>query len=312
MARQRRIPAYRRHKPSGLAVVRIRGKDFYLGKYDSPGRHREYERLIARWLAGRGQPDVPGQSLPQATAHAELTINELLLAYWGHAEGYYVKNGRPTGELANTRDAMRPLAALYGKTPVAEFGAPHLKTPDHCDEDPSFGYGLAPFVGQAWEAAHLEGLLPGMRSVILRTSFVLGRSGGALPRLEALCRRGLGGRAGHGRQGISWIHEGDMNRLFEEAITNERMRGAYIATAPNPVSDAEFMRALRRAVKVPIGLPAMTWMVRLGAPLVMHTDPELALYGRYCVSQRLAKEGFEFQFPDLASALGSLYRRDHR
>ncbi len=103
-----------------------------------------------------------------------------------------------------------------------------------------------------------------------------------------------------------------MNRLFEEAITNERMRGAYIATAPNPVSDAEFMRALRRAVKVPIGLPAMTWMVRLGAPLVMHTDPELALYGRYCVSQRLAKEGFEFQFPDLASALGSLYRRDHR
>ena len=128
MAPQRRIPAYRRHKPSGLAVVRIHGKDFYLGKYDSPESHREYERLIAHWLAGRGQPHVPGQGAHQAAPHAELTINELLLAYWGHAEGYYVKNGRPTGELANMRDAMRPLAALYGQTQVADFGPGGLKT----------------------------------------------------------------------------------------------------------------------------------------------------------------------------------------
>jgi uncharacterized protein len=58
---------------------------------------------------------------------------------------------------------------------------------------------------------------------------------------------------------------------------------------------------------MPIGLPALKWMVIIGAPLVMRTDPELALYGRYCVSRRLKEEGYEFAFPDLTSALGDIY-----
>jgi NAD dependent epimerase/dehydratase family enzyme len=66
------------------------------------------------------------------------------------------------------------------------------------------------------------------------------------------------------------------------------------------------MRTLRRAMRVPIGLPAFEWMVRLGAPLVMRTDPELALYGRYVLPERLAREGFEFQFPRLDAALADL------
>jgi len=174
------------------------------------------------------------------------------------------------------------------------------------DEGSAFGYGLAPLVGQAWEEAFARALPAGVRPVVLRTSFVLG-NGGALTRLARLARLGLGGRVGHGRQGISWIHEEDMNRLFARAIADEGMTGAYIATAPNPVSNAEFMRALRGALGVPIGLPAMEWMVRIAAPLFLRTDPELALYGRYCVSRRLREEGFEFRFPDLPSALRDLY-----
>jgi len=188
-------------------------------------------------------------------------------------------------------------AHRYGDPPVAV-----------CDEDSGFGFGLAPFVGAAWEEAHTRALPAGMRSVVLRTSFVLGRGGGALGRLARLARLGLGGTVGTGRQGISWIHELDMNRLFVRAMTDERMSGAYIATAPNPVSNAEFMRELRGALRVPFGLPAASWMVRLAAP-VLRTDPELALYGRYCVSRRLREEGFEFRFPDVRSALRDLYRR---
>jgi NAD dependent epimerase/dehydratase family enzyme len=146
-----------------------------------------------------------------------------------------------------------------------------------------------------------------MRRVVLRTSFVLGRYGGALRRLARLARWGLGGTVGRGTQGISWIHEADMNRLFGRAIANVQMSGAYLATAPNPVSNAEFMRELRQALRVPVGLPAKTWMVRLAAPL-LRTDPELALYGRYCHSSRLRDEGFDFAFPDIRSALTNLYR----
>tara|TARA_R110000850_G_scaffold158317_18_gene282612 strand:- start:12378 stop:13298 length:921 start_codon:yes stop_codon:yes gene_type:complete len=176
-----------------------------------------------------------------------------------------------------------------------------------CDEDAAFGYGLAPFVAQEWEAAYSRAVLPEMRQVILRTSFVVGRNGGALSRLSKLVRWGLGGTVGSGQQGMSWIHELDMNRLFFRAITDDSMQGAYLATAPEPVSNAEFMRALRKALKRPIGLPAASWMVRIGAPLLMKTDPELALYGRYCVSRRLREEEFEFSFPDLESALRDIY-----
>jgi uncharacterized protein (TIGR01777 family) len=175
-----------------------------------------------------------------------------------------------------------------------------------CDEDSPFGYGLAPFVGQAWEDALQREAPAQIRKVVLRTSFVLGKGGGALPKLAALARFGLGGTVGSGRQGISWIHEHDMNRLFVRAIEDEQMSGAYIATAPNPVSNAEFMRELRRALRMPIGLPAMSWMVRAAAPL-LRTDPELALFGRYCVSRRLREAGFDFQFPDVRSALRDLY-----
>ncbi|MCL4262569.1 MAG: TIGR01777 family oxidoreductase [Anaerolineae bacterium] len=187
-------------------------------------------------------------------------------------------------------------AHIYGDPPEAI-----------CTEDSPFGYGLAPFVGQAWEQAYQEAVLPPMRQVILRTSFVLGRSGGALPRLASLVKMGLGGKAGHGRQGISWLHEEDMNRLFIRAITDENMQGVYVATAPNPVSNAEFMRQLRKAIGVPIGLPALTWMVNIGAPLFLKTDPELALYGRYCLSHRLEAEGFAFNYPHIDAALRAIF-----
>lgn len=176
-----------------------------------------------------------------------------------------------------------------------------------CDEDAASGWGLAPFVGRAWEQAFVRSVPSSMRQVILRTSFVLGKNGGALRQLSKLVRWGLGGTVGHGRQGISWIHEQDMDRLFARAISEESMEGMYIATAPNPVSNAEFMREMRRALRAPIGLPAANWMVRLGAPLMLRSDPDLALYGRYCVSRRLREEGFEFLFPDVRSALQNLF-----
>lgn len=182
-----------------------------------------------------------------------------------------------------------------------------------CDEDSAFGCGLAPFVGQAWEQEFHEAALSAQRKVILRTSFVVGRDrgsgGGALSRLLTLVRLGLGGTVGSGRQGMSWIHETDLNRLFELALHDERMQGAYIASSPNPVPQREFMKVLRRVVGMPIGLPAFSWMVRIGAPLLMNTDAELALYGRFVVSKRLKELGFEFHFPDLEAALNDLLRK---
>jgi hypothetical protein len=215
-----------------------------------------------------------------------------------------VESTRVLGEAMRRIDSPPPVwvqmstAHIYGDPPSLV-----------CDEDSAFGYGLAPTVGKAWEQAFDEAKPKDTRGVVLRTSFVLGREGGAMPKLSLMARLGLGGKIAKGTQGMSWIHEDDMDRLFMRAIENESMRGVYVATAPKPVSNAEFMRTLRRAVGMPVGLPAMGWMVRVGAPLLLRTDPELALYGRYCVSRRLEAEGFEFAYPDLESALGAIYGR---
>ena len=87
------------------------------------------------------------------------------------------------------------------------------------------------------------------------------------------------------------------------------MTGAYIVSSPYPMSQADFMRTLRKVIRMPIGLPALEWMVRIGAPLFMRTDPELVLYGRYVIPKRLMDEGFEFQFAELEPALRDLYER---
>lgn len=178
-----------------------------------------------------------------------------------------------------------------------------------CTEEATTGYGLAPFVGKAWEAAFIKHKPAGIRGVRLRTSFVIGKNGGALKSLKRIARLGLGGRVGHGRQGISWIHEHDMNEIVIQAILKEQFEGVYIASAPNPVSNAEFMRTLRQKMRVPIGLPAPALLTRLGARFIFKTDPELVLYGRYVKSKRLDEVGFQFKFPELDMALEDLVRK---
>lgn len=173
-------------------------------------------------------------------------------------------------------------------------------------EDDHFGYGLAPFVGKAWEEAFLTHLPDGMREVRLRTSFVVGKNGGALESLSQIVKLGMGGTVGSGRQGMSWIHEYDMNEIILRAITDATITGAYIATAPHPVSNKVFMKALRKALGVPLGFPAPEFAVRVGTKLLFRTDPELALYGRYVVSRRLEEAGFTFRFGELKGALGDL------
>jgi hypothetical protein len=176
-----------------------------------------------------------------------------------------------------------------------------------CDEHSPPGYGLAPHVAQAWEAEFHRACPEGVRKVILRTSFVLSANTGAMKRLRPLARLGLGGTVASGTQGMSWIHDRDLARLFTRAIEDEAMQGVYLSTAPNPVSNRHFMRALRRSLGMPIGLPTPAWAVRFGSKFILRTDPELALYGRYCASTRLKQHGFEFEFPTIEEAFADLY-----
>lgn len=111
-------PKYRRHAASGQAVVTIGGHDYYLGKHGSTASRAEYDRLIAEWLAN-------GRRLIRVD---DVTIVEVMLAYITFANGYYVKNGKPTSETTLIRNALKVLRRLYGHTQAKDFGPKPLKT----------------------------------------------------------------------------------------------------------------------------------------------------------------------------------------
>lgn len=121
-----KLPSYCLHKASGQAVVWFDGREHYLGKYGSPESHSAYRRLTAEWAATNGPVPTP-QAAPEEI-RADLRVSELLVAYLDFAESYYVKNGRPTGEFRNMKDAIRPLQELYETILVWEFGPAALRT----------------------------------------------------------------------------------------------------------------------------------------------------------------------------------------
>ena len=167
------------------------------------------------------------------------------------------------------------------------------------DESAPAGSGFLSTLTADWEAAaaHVEDF--GVREVSLRSALVLGR-GGALARLRRLARLGLGGALSPAAQPQPWIHVEDEVGLLLLAIQDEAVRGPLNCVAPEPVSSAEFMAALRRVVGAPFALRPPSWLAR-GAVA--------ATSGRGAAPARALEAGYEFRHPELEPALRALLKR---
>jgi uncharacterized protein len=175
-----------------------------------------------------------------------------------------------------------------------------------CTEESPPGSGFSVDVCRQWESAFNAVNVEGMRKAIFRIGFALAPHEGALRTLEKITRFYLGGRVGSGRQFISWIHIADLQQMFIWALENHDLAPVYIASGPSPVTNAEFMGALRHALHRPWSPPVPAPFVRLGA-LAMGTEPHLALHGFRCLPKRFLENGFRFHFPLLQEALSDLY-----
>ena len=166
-------------------------------------------------------------------------------------------------------------------------------------------------VATAWEHAFEAVETPQTRKVALRTAMVFGLDAAhnnVFRVLRRLARWGLGGRMGHGRQFVSWIHESDFCRAIEWILDHEEIKGVINVAAPNPLPNTEMMRLFREICGVPFGLPAAAWMLELGA-FFLRTETELIIKSRRVIPGKLLAGGFEFQFPEMKSAVRDLENR---
>lgn len=170
-------------------------------------------------------------------------------------------------------------------------------------------WGFSVDVARAWESACFATVTPRTRRVALRTSILMRAApGGTFATLLGLVRCGLGGRVGDGRQMFSWIHEDDLVRAVRWLLEHEALDGVVNVTSPGAVSNAEFMRTLRSAWGMPVGLPTESWMLVMGAWL-LGTERELILKSRWVAPARLLASGFTFAWPRWEDAAVDLCRR---
>lgn len=167
-------------------------------------------------------------------------------------------------------------------------------------------------VARAWERALDEAHTPRTRKVKLRSAMTMSPDrGGIFATLLTLVRLGLGGKAGDGRQYVSWIHETDFIRAVYWLIEREHLDGAVNLAAPNPLPNQEFMAALREAWGIPVGLSGTKWMLEVAA-FFHRTETELLLKSRRVVPGRLLDDGFSFNYPDWPAAAKELCCRRQR
>jgi len=155
---------------------------------------------------------------------------------------------------------------------------------------------------QDWENAALQAEPLGIRVVLVRTGLVLTADGGFLKRLLLPFKLGLGGPIGDGRQWMPWIHLQDQVALIDFLLHHEAASGPYNATAPTPVRNSEFAKALGKALQRPAFMPLPGVFLKLGlGDLAL-----LLLGGQQVLPERLLEAGFVFRFNRLDAALADL------
>jgi len=199
----------------------------------------------------------------------------------------------------------RPPATLLVASAAGIYGD---RGDEVLDEHSDPGEGFLADLCRDWEAAAQPAEQAGIRVVHLRFGVVLSADGGALGKMLPLFRLGIGGRLGSGRQWMSWVSLDDVVAAILFCMDTPGLAGAVNVTAPEPVTNAEFTRALGRAVHRPAVLPAPEFALRLA---VGEMADEALLSSARVLPARLGEAGFRFAYPDLNAALSAALKKRH-
>jgi uncharacterized protein len=244
----------------------------------------------------------PAEALAGRDAVVHLA-GEDIAQRWTDASLERIRRSREEGTrnlVAGIRAAEPRPAALISASAVGYYGNRH----DPIDEDAPPGNDVLADICVAWEREAEQAAELGLRVVRVRTGVVLDRHGGALQKMLLPFRLGVGGPVAGGRQPLPWIHVGDVVGIYLAAIDGEQWRGPVNATAPEPVSNEEFSKALGRALHRPALLPVPGFAIKA----LYGGMAKLVIEGQRALPRRPLELGYEFRHADLDEALRSALR----
>jgi uncharacterized protein (TIGR01777 family) len=266
-------------------------------------------------LAGRGEPKTSNQiqwSVEDGFREVDLARLEGLDAVV-HLAGEGIAGLRWTDEkkkairdsrVLGTRNIVNTLAELRQKPRVFISGSAMGFYGDRGDdivtETSSPGDTFLAEVSKEWETESRRAEDSGIRTVLLRTSIVLSKDGGALATMLTPFKLGVGGVVGSGKQWMSWVSLDDVVGIINFALENENLRGAVNVASPNPVTNEEFTKTLGEVLYRPTILPLPEFAVNL---VFGEMGDALLIDSTRVQPKRLQDVGYEFKFPNLKDAL---------
>lgn len=202
--------------------------------------------------------------------------------------------------VALIKASSNPPELLISGSAVGYYGPQGKQTIDESftqvNED--FGHRLC----KQWEFIAKQAESPKTRVCIVRTGVVISKRGGALPKMILPFKLGLGGPVGSGSQYMSWIHLEDMLQGLIHLMVTTDCKGTYNFTAPQPVTNAEFSKALASALHRPCWLRVPQKVLRV----IMGESADLILYGQKVIPNRLITSGYQFIYPEISQAFDCL------
>jgi uncharacterized protein (TIGR01777 family) len=290
--------------PRVISALQARGADVSVLSRDAA---KARERLTAAGVAPVEAFDwdlmsepAPVQALDGRDAVVHLA-GENIAQRWSEQAKRAIRESRVTGTrnlLTGLEQTQARPATLVSSSAIGYYG-PHGEEP--LDEDAPPGSDYLARICVDWEDAASKAAALQMRVVLVRTGVVLDKDGGALEKMLPPFRLGVGGPVAGGRQFISWIHRDDLAGLIAAAVSDDRWNGPVNATAPEPVSNRDFSRALGHTLKRPALLP----VPGLALQLLYGEMAEIVTQGARVVPAKALVLGYEFAHADLGEALSS-------
>jgi uncharacterized protein (TIGR01777 family) len=287
---------------SALCDALLDRGDEVVGLSRDPSRAREAQPRLT-WHGWEPTLERPAPEAFEGVDGVVNLVGERIDQRWTEAAKRRIMETRKaaTHNLVQAIEALQsPPRVLVSQSAVGYYGD---RGEEVVEESDGPGDGFDSEVTQAWEKAAHELDVTGVRLVVVRTGQVLSTEGGLLPQLLTPFKLGVGGPIAGGKQYLSWIHLDDEVGILLWALDGEEVRGALNATAPQPVTNGEFSKALGRALNRPavVPVPGFVLDLRFGGEF-----GHVLRGGQRVVPKRAQKLGYEFKYPTLEGALKNL------